>query len=486
MKISRKWLEDYVDIDVVSPDASTLADALTMLGLAVELVEEVSGDAILDVDVTTNRPDCLNHYGIARELAAYYRLDLKHPEWGDLEADSVPEEGCSAGVTILDADLCSRYAARVMWDVEIGESPDWLKTRLESIGQRAINNIVDITNYVLFELGHPLHAFDYHRLTDRQIVVRRAKPGETLVTLDGIERKLREDMLVIADASHPVALAGIMGGADSEIGPETKVLLLESAWFQPSSVRSTAGSLGMRTEASYRFERGADLEMPVRALNRTCRLIKEIAGGRIVGPLIDEYPGRETISPIQLRKKRIVHVSGVEIDGQDVEETLRRLEFDVKPSGDGSWTVRPPSFRHDIELEDDLVEEVVRHYGYDRIPVIYPRPEDAGQFQKDEPSLERIISILKGNGFWEAMNWVFTTPDRLKPFFGDEVSAVQISNPLSEADTHLRVSLVPGIVESLRRNLYRGNQDVRLFEIGNVFFLGEDGQNREERRLGLG
>lgn len=486
MKISRKWLEDYVDIDVVGLDTSALAGTLTMLGLMVELVEEVSGDTVLDVDITTNRPDCLNHWGIAREIAAYYRLDLKHPDWGDLEADSTPEESCSPGVRILDADLCSRYAARVMSEVAIGESPDWLKDRLESIGQRPINNIVDITNYVLFELGHPLHAFDYHRLADRQIVVRRARTGETLTTLDGIERKLREDMLVIADASQPVALAGIMGGADSEIAAETKVLLLESAWFQPSAVRSTAGSLGMRTEASYRFERGADPEMPVRALNRACRLIKEVAGGHIIGPLIDEYPRRGTFPRIQLRKERIVQVSGVEIDGPDVEETLRRLEFDVESSADGSWTVRSPSFRHDIELEDDLVEEVVRHFGYDRIPVVYPRPEDAGRFQEDEPYLERVISLLKGNGFWEAMNLVFTTPDQLKPFFGDKVSALQISNPLSEADTHLRTSLVPGIVESLKRNLYHGNQDVRLFEIGNVFFPGEDGQHREERRLAVG
>lgn len=242
----------------------------------------------------------------------------------------------------------------------------------------------------------------------------------------------------------------------------------------------------MRTEASYRFERGADPEIPVRALNLACRLIKKTAGGRIVGPVLDEYPGPQKYPQIEFRQKRIVQVSGVQIDDPDVEETLRRLEFNAESSGEGAWKVRSPSFRHDIEVEDDLVEEVVRHFGYEKIPGIYPSPQDGGSLQKEEEHFRRIIDVLTGNGFWEAMNYVFTTPDRLKSHFGSALPALEISNPLTEADTHLRPTLIPGIIECLRRNLYHGNQDVRLFEIGNVFFPAEKGHHREERHLALG
>ena len=280
MKISYQWLGDFLDLDL---DASGLANVLAKVGLAVEEIEELENDSALDVEVTTNRPDCLNHLGIAREIAAQLGLQLKYPDFSPPRDEADPSTQLSTEVSIENRELCPRYAARVLSGFTIGESPDWLKARLEAVGQRPINNIVDITNYVLLEVGHPLHAFDYHKLEEHRIIVRAAKPSERLTTLDGFERQLDSSMLVIGDARQPVAMAGIMGGEESEVSHDTRVILLESAYFNPASVRHTAKKLGLRTEASFRFERGADPQIPVQALNRTCRLIQEIAGGVMAG-----------------------------------------------------------------------------------------------------------------------------------------------------------------------------------------------------------
>lgn len=485
MKISYQWLGDFLDLDV---DASGLANLLTKVGLAVEEIEELENDFVLDVEVTTNRPDCLNHLGIAREIAAQLGLQLKSPDFSPPQDEADSSTPLSAGVSIENRELCPRYAARVLSGFTIGESPDWLKARLEAVGQRPINNIVDITNYVLLEVGHPLHAFDYHKLEEHRIIVREAKTSERLTTLDGVERQLDSSMLVIGDARRPVAIAGIMGGEGSEVSPDTRVILLESAYFNPASVRHTAKKLGLRTEACFRFERGADPQIPVKALNRTCRLIQEIAGGVMAGPVIDEFPNPPAQNSVQLRSQRLVKVLGVEIDPEFVTDTLSRLEFETATTEKGIWQVQVPSFRVDVQIEDDLVEEVARHYGYDRIESTYPATSSLGKFLPTDEHDRRLTETLAGLGFWEAFNYVFTHPSREAAFWNSPPSMAAISNPLTEEDTHLRVSLVPGLVEALRRNLNHGNKNVRLFELGKVFAPGDakgGGDFKETSRLGL-
>ena len=485
MKISYQWLGDFVDLDV---DASGLAQVLTKVGLAVEEIEELENDSVLDVEVTTNRPDCLNHLGIAREIAAQLGLQLKFPDVSPPRDEADPFTQLSTGVSIENRELCPRYAARVLSGFTLGESPDWLKTRLEAVGQRPINNIVDITNYVLLEMGHPLHAFDYHKLEEHRIVVRTAKSSERLTTLDGVERQLDSSMLVIGDARQPVAMAGIMGGEESEVSQDTRTILLESAYFNPASVRHTAKKLGLRTEASFRFERGADPRIPVKALNRTCRLIQEIAGGVMAGPIIDEYPNPLAQNSVQLRSQRLESVLGVRIDPEFVTDTLLRLEFEASSTQEKTWQVQVPSFRVDVGIEDDLVEEVARHYGYDRIESTYPAASGVGRFLSTDGHDRLLTGVLEGLGFWEAFNYVFTQPSKEAAFWNSPPSMTAISNPLTEEDTHLRVSLVPGLVEALRRNLNHGNKNVRLFELSKVFAPGaaKDGADfKETSRLGL-
>lgn len=285
MRISLAWLREFVEVPV---EPRELKRDLTMSGLNVESYEPVGDDWVLEVEVTTNRPDCLSHYGVAREVATFYRKPLKRLEFPVKEAGATAASEIS--IEIADPDLCARYCGRVIQNVPVKPSPEWLQRRLEAVGQRPINNVADVTNYVLMELGHPLHAFDLARIRQRKIIVRRARPGESLRTLDGTDRTLTSENLVIADGLRPVALAGVMGGEDSEISSTTRAVLLESAWFEPVSIRRTARGHGMHTEASHRFERGADIQMAPLALDRTAALIAQVAGGEILRDMIDVYP----------------------------------------------------------------------------------------------------------------------------------------------------------------------------------------------------
>lgn len=487
MKISYQWLQDFADLETATKDVKELAQTLDRIGLAVESIDRRGEDWILDLEVTTNRPDCLNHLGVARELAAQLRLKLKEP---DLSTPLQGEDTASfsAGVRIENAALCPRYAARVIRNVRIKESPRWLSARLESLDQRPINNIVDITNYVLLELGHPLHAFDYERLAEHSIVVRAAKPGETLRTLDGVQHSLDPDMLMICDARHPIALAGIMGGQETEISSSTRTLLLESAYFAPSSIRATAKRLGVRTEASSHFERGADPEMPVRALNWACRMIQEITGGICVGPVIDQYPDRQSPCLVRLRDERIRQVVGQSFPRDLVLGILTRLGFEIVSEEKDRLRVQVPSFRQDVGIEDDLVEEIARHYGYDRIQSTYPAASIAGSFLPTQAHDRLLTRLLSGFGFFEAFNYVFSTPHSEALFWGSLPAMVPLANPRTEEDTHLRTSLVPGLLQCTSRNIHRGNKNVRLFEVGKVFFPSPSGQledYKEITRLGL-
>ena len=485
MKISYRWLQDYVDIDLF--DVDQLSDALAMIGLPVEGIEGEGEDCVLELEVTANRPDCLNHLGVAREIAAQFSLKLRPPDFAELPG-AQGSQSVEATVAIQSPELCPRYTARVIENVNMGESPAWMQRRLEALGQRPINSMVDITNYVLFEMGQPLHAFDYDRLAENRIVVRTPKEGEALTTLDGVDRELDSSMVMICDAVKPVALGGVMGGSNSEISGGTRTILLESAYFAPASIRSTAKQLGMRTEASYRFERGADPEAPRMALNRACRLIEEITGGSCVGPVIDEHPSPVVRRTVQLRAERIRLVLGISIDPSFVTGVLGRLEFEVEEQKNHSWQVVVPGFRRDVELEEDLVEEVARHHGYDQIASSYPAPQISGAFRSSQRKEQLLSSTLEGFGFFEAINYAFTHPEREARFWGEGPALLPIANPLTEEDSHLRSSLVPGLVESIQRNLNQGNPDVRLYEIGSVFFpdaSGKPEEVKEEGRLGL-
>ncbi|GAB4230467.1 MAG: phenylalanine--tRNA ligase subunit beta [Acidobacteriota bacterium] len=486
MRISVEWLKDFVDWDLVG-DPAALAATLTNLGLAVDGVEETEGDSILELDVTTNRPDCLNHLGVARELAAYFRLQLRLPRFDPVPAEADLAERLPFDITIEDPELCPRYAGRVITGVEVGESPDWLKRRLEAIGQRPLNNVVDVTNYVLFAVGHPLHAFDYEKLAEHRIVVRRARPGECIRTLDGVNREPTPEMLMICDARVPVAVAGVMGGEETEISPSTRTILLESAYFDPVSIRRTSKGLGLSTEASYRFERGADPEMPVKALNLATRLLVELCGGRCAGEVKDVYPRPVARKRLRVRLERIRRVVGVTIPPEDVKATLAGLEFAPEWKADGgAFEVTVPSFRQDVAVEDDLVEEAARHYGYERVPSHYPRPQAPGRDLPTAPHDRIIGEILQGYGFSQAINYVFTSPEREVRLLGRREALVALANPLSEAESHLRSTLLPGLVEAVLRNLHFGQRDVRLFELGKTYHPGTvAGEVREVARLGM-
>lgn len=476
MLFSRNWLNDYVELPA---DVRELARRLTSVGLAVEGIEEKDGDAILDIDVTTNRPDCMNHFGLAREVAVVYERPLRKPPAAPAEAaESI--EGV-ARVDVEDPEGCPRYAARVVRGVRVGPSPGWLKARLEAIGLRPINNVVDVTNFILWEMGQPLHAFDLARLPGGRVVVRRARAGERLTTLDGVERELGPEMLAIADAERPVALAGVMGGADSEVTDATADILIESAHFDRRRVRLTARALGMHTDASHRFERGTDPETCRVAADRAAALIAEIAGGTVLAGAIDvraegAFPPRRG----RLDLARLDAFVGVPVPRERTERWLTGLGFGLEKT-DGGWDVTVPSWRlfdfqprPDGQLEEaDLFEEAIRHFGFDSIPAELPGIPGA-----DAPKSESVVrrekvrDHLSAVGYAEAVNFAFQSEamDTAFPSLRADVRPLPLANPLSERYAVLRRSLVPNLVESARFNVRRGAAAVRLFEVATVFY----------------
>lgn len=479
MKISYKWLGELVELNL---GPAELAEKLTSVGLPVESVEERGGDYILDIDVTSNRPDALSHIGVAREVALICGKELKCPEIslreGAARADSI------ASVEISDPDLCSRYAARLVRGVKVAPSPPWLAERLEALGQRPINNIADITNYVMFEMGQPTHAFDLDKLRGRRILVRRARPGEELITLDGLKRSLEPDMLVIADAERPVALAGIMGGLETEISDQTRNVLIESAHFDPISIRRTARRLGLSTEASYRFERGADPQAQVRAADRVAQLIAEIAGGEVLGGAIDVCPRPARRDPVRLRLSRFERLIGFGVEIERAAHILRALGFDIQVVGEDQLLAVPPSFRADVSCEEDLIEEIARHIGYDRVKLTLPAWGGAGSYLSGEERRRQVRQALAALGFSEAISFSFVNEERDLLFRPRNKSAVRIANPLDASQATMRTSLLAGLLGALERNFNYGNRDVKLFEIGKVFEAGP-GRPLERESLAL-
>ena len=464
MKVRFSWLKDFVDVPGTAAD---VAARLSVRGFAVEEIDGAGDDAIIDFEVTANRPDCLSVLGLAREVATAYGLPLREPAEDVALTALIPAVRTEVSVHLDDPDLAPRYAGAVA-DVTVGASPEWLQARLRAAGVRPISNVVDITNYVLLELGQPMHAFDLAKIGGAEIRVRRARAGEKISTLDGQNRTLTPDMLVIADDSVPIALAGVMGGADSEVGHATRAIVFESASFDANSVRRTSKALGLKTEASTRFERGVDPNLPLLAMRRACALLEATGAGKARGQVVDAYPAPVAPRQLGLRRTRLAGVLGVVVPDAEVTGILSALGFRLAPAADG-WTVTVPTRRVDVLREVDLVEEVARHYGFDRIPATFPALRSAAPPMDSRITRARHLRrVLTGAGFFEAVTFGFIGEAAAAPFAaaGD---LAPIANPLSENFAVLRPSALPGLLDALAHNRRREQRDVRLFEVGNVF-----------------
>jgi phenylalanyl-tRNA synthetase beta chain len=452
------------------------------------LTTVIPSQAIMEVEVTSNRPDCMGHLGVARELAAGLDRPLKRDFMPAFTGTANPPGRDLVKVTIEDPDLCSRYIGCVIRSVKVGPSPEWLQRRLRACGVRPINNIVDITNYVLLEYAQPLHAFDLTRLTGSEIRVRRARAGEVLLCLDGVERELKPEMLVIADAARPVAIAGIIGGEETAVVDGTTDILLEAATFSGPSVRQAARTLGLRTEASARFERGLPPVLALAGARRAASLIAELAGGSVHREWTDVYPQPQEPVRVRLKPWLIDEVLGVHVPLQDSEAILIRLGFHLKVLGDGEWDVLPPVFRLDVTIPEDLVEEVGRVYGYDRVPPTLPgRRHDT--WIPLTPSVDRRLDsardVLAGAGYTETWNPALVSGRKLEAL-RVAAYAMRISNALSDDMDTLRTSLVPSLIDVLALNRDRGRDEVCVYEIAPVFLarIGEkDSQPDEPLRL---
>jgi phenylalanyl-tRNA synthetase beta chain len=497
MKISPAWLRDFVDLKV---EDRQLADDLTLAGTAVENIIE---GGIFEMEITTNRPDCMNHYGIARECSAIFDVALR-----PITAQILPAAGeAKFPIEIEDVRGCARYTARIIRGVKIGPSPEPVARRLQAVDQRAINNVADASNYALWEMGHPTHAFDLDLLRGK-IVVRRARAGETLKTLDGVDRKLSPDDMVIADGERAIALAGVMGGFDTMITERTRNVLIESAWFDPASIRRSSRRHNLHTDASHRFERGADFGSTSLACARVAQLVLESAGGSPEGGEIDVIARPIQLPLLKLHRSEVKRILGEDLSGPEIQRILTSLGFGVtpgrayaatvvnpaSPGGSGGahaaiaeevadFVVQVPTWRLDVEREIDLIEEIARIRGYNTFPNTLPSFAGAVVEAPDAAKSARVGAALLALGYNQAISLSFVAPEDAARF--SIAAAVRLANPLSEEMSVLRTSLVPSMLDMLARNLNRGNEDVRLFEEGHVFEMA--GTRSEERnRLCLG
>jgi phenylalanyl-tRNA synthetase beta chain len=478
MRFPLSWIGEYVDLP---EDPNVVAEAFTLSGSEVEGMEPVEGETVCEFGITVNRPDCMNAFGLAREAAVLFGRPLTPPP-GNCPQEGPPAEGL-ASVAVEAADLCPRYAARVLTGVRVGPSPAWMQKRLLQCGLRPINAVVDATNYVLLELGHPLHAFDLDRLEGRRIVVRRAAEGEKITTLDGVERTLGVDHLVIADSKRPVALAGVMGGEDTGVTPLTRDLLLEGAVFDPVNIRWTSKRTGLHTDASHRFERGVDWLGPEAALDRCARLIVETCGGIVAKGCLDVSVPAPARPPVRLRHARLEALVGIRVQPRRCEEILRSLGFGVERADELSgvvWDVTVPSFRVDVSREADLIEEVVRIRGLSDLPSDLPQRVDPVGGRPAEISVEeRLRDAFAAAGFREAVHMSMTDP-ALEAAFG-EGPARALANPLSPQASVMRTSLLGPLCSAVGRNRARGQRRLALFEVGRAYADRPEGL-RESRR----
>ena len=462
MKLSPQWIRDFVDLTV---DNRRLAEDLTAVGMAVEGISGEGQNAVFEMEIGTNRPDAMNHYGVAREASAIYDLPLKaiSPVLARREARH------AFPVEIEDPQGCARFTARILRDVAIKPSPAKIVERLGLLDQRPINNAVDATNYVLWEIGKPTHVFDLDLLEGGRIVVRRARDGETLRTLDGIDRKLTAEDLVVADAKKPIGLAGTMGGFDTMITDKTRNILIESAWWDPLTVRKMSRRHGLHTDASHRFERGADFESTILSCDCVAGLILQSGGGHLIGDTIDVVARRLDQAPIALRMSEVRRVLGSGLDANQVARILRRLGFELlpEPGEDQEFTVHIPSWRLDVEREIDLIEEIARLHGYDKFANTLPAFSGAVVDLPDATRDRKLRNSLLALGYNEAVSLTFISHEDAEQF--STLPVIELANPQSEEASVMRNSLVPGMLTMLAYNLNRGNSNVRLFEAGNVF-----------------
>jgi phenylalanyl-tRNA synthetase beta chain len=474
MKVLLSWLREYVDVPY---SLRELEDRFPMLGLGIEGVERLGDDAVIDLEIPANRGDLMSMLGVARELAAAGRTAIRAPAPRPVEADEPVTE--HTHVDVQDLQLCPRFTARMIVDVRVAPSPSWLTRRLETAGVRAINNIVDVTNYVMLEMGQPMHAFDYDLLRGGRLVVRRAQPGELLMTLDGVERTLDPQTLVVADAERAGGVAGIIGGGNTEISERTSRVLLEAASWDPAMIRRTSRRLGVRTESSARFERGVDIAGILAVQDRAISLMRELAGGRILRGVIDVYPRPSGARTVNLRWPAVRRLLGIDVPEEEGIAILRSLGFAVDRRGD-VLHVGVPTFRRDVEREEDLIEDVARHYGYDRIPA--EMPVEATAQGSVAPSLridEFLRTTLVRAGLVEALTLSLTNPSAIDalnlPADHPWRDMLALRNPMVEDHTHLRTTLLPGLLAAARANVSRGVTDIRLFELGTTFHAAAGG-----------
>jgi phenylalanyl-tRNA synthetase beta chain len=477
MKVVYTWLKDFVDVTATPQE---LASRLALSGTNIGGVENGAHGAVIEAEVSSNRPDCLGHLGIAREVGAIYKLPVKPvlPK----PAESTAKASDAVRVEIQTPDLCGRFTARVIRNVKIQPSPKWLKDRLEATGVASISNVVDVSNYVMLELGHPLHTFDYDKVRDHKIVVRKARPGEKIRTLDGIERQLDPNLCMISDgdSSRAVGIGGIMGGAETEISFSTKNVLIECAWFEPVAVRRAARFLKLHTEASTRFGRGADPEMAELASRRAAELILQLAGGELLSGVVDVYPGKRTPKKIRVTRAELLRVMGADVPDKEVESSLSALGFapiriDQNRGAEGSilatWECTQPSWRAEVEREIDLIEEIARIYGLDKFP---PRLPAARQGAARLPHYEaetRLRERLIGLGYREILTIPHVAEERDALFRPEGVAPARLSNPLSEEASVLRSNGLVTMAAALEWNLNHGQRNARLFEIGRHYRL---------------
>ncbi|MGI6225790.1 MAG: phenylalanine--tRNA ligase subunit beta [Peptococcales bacterium] len=431
-------------------------------------------DSILEFDLTPNRSDCLSVINIAREIAAILGKEVKFPEISFTETESDKKIEDLAEVDIKNPDLCRRYVAKMVEGVEVKPSPQWLQHKLRCAGMRPINNVVDITNFILMEMGQPLHAFDYNYLDQGKIIVRTAHPGEKIITLDENTRELTPEMLLITDSQKAVGVAGVMGGLNSEITNETTTVLIEAAYFNPTSIRRTSTALGLRSEASIRFEKGINIETVVLAANRAAQLLQELAGGKVIKGVIDNYPNPIERTKVKLMLSSVNEVLGTNIDNKEIKEILKSLNMVIIQETPLEIIVEVPPYRPDITIAEDLIEEVARMYGYDKIPTTLPfGASSKGQKTPEQKLRDKILEIMVAKGLNEVINFSFINNNHFEKLLlpKDDLRrlAIPILNPLSEEQGYMRTTLVPGLLETLRRNINRRNENLGIFELGKVY-----------------
>jgi phenylalanyl-tRNA synthetase beta chain len=471
--------DDHRGILELPSEAPIGTDLSTYLGL---------DDVVFEIEITPNRPDALSVVGVAREVAALTSAPFRFPHVTVKEGED--EAAALTSVEIEAPDLCPRFCARLLTGLTVRPSPPWLAQRLRAVGLRPINNLVDVTNYVMWELGQPLHAFDFETLAQRRIVVRRARPGERLKTLDGQERALGSDMVMVCDAERPVAVGGVMGGAETEVTERTTSLLLEAAYWDPGSIRRTSRALGLLTDAAYRFERGGDIDAPPEALGRAAQLMADLGGGRVARGIIDVYPTPRPRPRLTLRPARVERLIGVAPPREEAVRILQALGFAVHDSAPDLQVV-VPSFRRDVSQEDDLIEEIIRIWGFDKIPLTLAGSGEILPVRRPATlRVSRAVSqALNAAGLFECITYAFVDPERLRAMgWEDAARLIALQNPLSQERSVLRPSLAPGLLEVLATNLHRQTPDVQVFEVGHIFgpHRDEDGDQPAHEELWMG